>query len=288
MDRFKKVKIASIMGIIGNLFLFIIKSIIGLLTNSSAMLADAFNSGGDIVSSIITFIGNKIASKQADDDHNLGHGKAEYVYSLIMSIIMIFLSLSVLKNSVISIFENEKYIFSIWLIIVCIVTIIVKFSLYIYTNKLSKEQKNLLLKANSRDHINDCLVTSLSLVSILFTRINIYFLDGVIGTLISIWIIISYVKIFKESYDVLMDKSFSDSTKDEVYKIIFEHKEIKGVQHFISTPIGYKYKITFTIFVDGNLSTLESHEIADRLENEINNRIDDIYLTIIHVNPYEE
>lgn len=288
MERFKKVKIASILGIIGNLFLFVIKSIIGVFTNSSAMIADSFNSLGDILSSLITFIGNKIASKQADDDHNLGHGKAEYVYSMLMSIVMIMASFVVLKNSIFSIFESEKFTFSIWLIIICIITIIVKFSLYMYTSKIAKEQNNLLIKANSNDHRNDCLITSLTLVSSLLSLNNIYYLDGIIGSLISIWIILSYIKIFLESYDVLMDKSISNDTKNKVYEIINSHKEIKKIQHFVSTPVGYKYQISFTIFVDGNMSTFESHEIADKLEKEINSKIDDVYLTVIHVNPYEE
>ena len=288
MERFKKVKIASILGIIGNLFLFVIKSIIGVFTNSSAMIADSFNSLGDILSSLITFIGNKIASKQADDDHNLGHGKAEYVYSMLMSIVMIIASFVVLKNSIFSIFESEKFTFSMWLIIICIITIIVKFSLYMYTSKIAKEQNNLLIKANSNDHRNDCLITSLTLVSSLLSLKNIYYLDGIIGSLISIWIILSYIKIFLESYDVLMDKSISNDTKNKVYEIINSHKEIKKIQHFVSTPVGYKFQISFTIFVDGNMSTFESHEIADKLEKEINSKIDDVYLTVIHVNPYEE
>ena len=90
-ERFKKIKIASILGILGNFFLLLIKGSIGLLTNSQAMLADAFNSLSDVFSSFMTFIGNKIASKPQDEDHNMGHGKAEYIYSMIISIAMFLL-----------------------------------------------------------------------------------------------------------------------------------------------------------------------------------------------------
>ena len=82
MDKFKAIKRASILGVFFNVVLLIIKAIIGFITNSQAMIADAFNSAGDIFSSVMTFIGNKIASKPRDDDHNLGHGKAEYIFSL--------------------------------------------------------------------------------------------------------------------------------------------------------------------------------------------------------------
>ena len=249
------------------------------------MIADAFNSAGDIFSSIMTFVGNKISSIPRDDDHNLGHGKAEYIYSMLISISMILISLVVFKNSLSTLFNNIKYDFNIWLIVVCITTIIVKLSLFIYTNYLSKKYNNLLIKANSKDHIIDAVITTLNLISCILSTKNIYFLDGIVGVIISIWILISAIKIFIESYDVLMDKSIDEETKNEVIEIIKQHKEVIKINHFNSTPVGYKYQISFTIFVDGNLKTYESHEIANHLEKEILNKIDEIYLVVIHVNP---
>ena len=286
-ERFKSTKTASILGIFGNLFLLVIKGLVGFLTSSQAMIADSFNSFLDIFSSIMTYIGNKIASKPRDDCHNLGHGKAEYIFSMLISISMAYLSLKVFLNSCMSLFHKSTYHFSIWLIVVCIITIFVKFFLYLYTRKLSKKYHNLLIDANSKDHRNDCVVTFFTLISTLFSMKGFYFLDGVVGMMISIWIFITAIKIFIESYDVLMDKSIDDATKEKVYELIREHKEIKKVIHFNSTPVGYRYQISFTIYVDGNLSTFESHEIADKLEDEIRNNIPEIYLTIIHVNPVE-
>lgn len=285
MNRFKSVNKASILGIIGNVFLLVIKSSIGFITNSQAMIADAFNSAGDILSSVMTFIGNKIASIPSDDDHNLGHGKAEYIYSMLISIVMILMALFVFKDSFASVVNNNKYQFSIWLVVVCIITIIVKLCLFIYTNKLSKKYNNLLIKANSKDHRNDCVITFFNLISCLLALINIYYIDGIVGSLIAIWMIVTSLKIFKESYNVLMDKSISEETKQKVYKIIEKHSEVKKVIHFNSTPVGYKYQISFTIYVDGNMSTFESHDIADKLEKEIGETLEEIYLTVIHINP---
>jgi len=287
MNKHQKIKVASILGIIGNLFLLIIKGIIGFITNSQAMIADAFNSAGDIFTSLMTFIGNKIASKPRDNDHNLGHGKAEYIYSMLISITMIAMSVIILKESILSIINKKTYLYSNWLIIVCIITIIIKLLLYIYTNKLAKKYNNLLIKANSKDHLIDSIITTLNLISCLLAKENIYFIDGMVGIFISIWIVYVSVKIFKESYNVLMDKSISDDTKQKVIDIIKKYEEVKKINHFNSTPIGYKYQISFTIFVDGNLSTYESHDIADRLEKEITKTNDDIYLTVIHVNPID-
>ena len=283
----KKIKIASILGIIGNIILLIIKGIVGFITNSRGMVADAFNSAGDIFTSLMTFIGNKIASIPRDDDHNLGHGKAEYIYSMIISITMIFMSLLILKDSLVSLINNNTYEYSSWLVIVCLITIIIKLSLYIYTNKLAKKYNNLLIKANSKDHLIDSIITFFNLISCILAKTNIYILDPIIGIGISFWIIYTAIHIFKESYNVLMDKSISNDTKQKVINIINKHREVKKINHFNSTPVGYQYQISFTIFVDGNLSTYESHDIADKLEKEITNINDDIYLTVIHVNPID-
>jgi len=285
MERFKKAKIASILGIIGNIFLFIIKIIIGLMTNSKSMIADSFNSASDIFSSFMTFIGNKIASAPSDDDHNLGHGKAEYIYSMLISIVMFLLGYMIGKDSLLSLFNKQEYTFSIYLIIVCIITIIVKLFLYLYTKKISKKYSNILLEANSKDHRNDCVITLFNLISCILATKEIFIFDSITGLGIAIWIIITAIKIYKESYDVLMDKSISEETKKKVFEIINTHKEIKKVIHFNSTPVGYRYQISFTIYVDGNLSTFESHDIANKLEKEIANKLEEIYLTVIHVNP---
>ena len=284
MQRFKATKVASFLGIFFNLFLFVIKFIASFFTSSQAMMADAVNSLGDIFSSLMTLIGNKIASKPRDDDHNLGHGKAEYIYSLLISIVIIVVAVTLFKDSLESIIVKSDYTFSYMLIVVCIITIVIKLSLYFYTNKLSKSLNSLLLKANSKDHLYDAIVTSVNLLAIILTSFGIYFVDGLVGVLIALWILISGLKIFKESYDVLMDKAIDNDTKDKVLEVVKKYSEVKKINHFNATPVGYKYQISFTIFVDGNMSTYESHDIANKIERELE-KFDEIYLTVIHVNP---
>ncbi len=283
--KFKEIKKASVLGVIGNIVLLIIKGIIGFISGSQAMIADAFNSAGDVFSSFMTFIGNRIASKPSDDDHNLGHGKAEYIYSMFISITMMLMTFEVFKSSIKTLINGEKFTFSIWLIVVCLVTIIIKFSLFLYTSRLARKNKSLLLRANAIDHRNDLIITTLNMIAALLSLKNIYFVDSLVGIFISVWIFIVAFRIFRESYDVLMDKAFDEETRNKVYKIIEGYPEIKRVNHFNATPVGYKYQISFTIFVDGKLSTYRSHEIANKLEKEIDKKIPEIYLTVIHVNP---
>ena len=286
MDRYKTTQKASVFGIVGNIFLLIIKSIVGIATKSQAMIADSVNSAGDIFSSLMTFIGNKIASKPKDDDHNLGHGKAEYIFSMLVSISMIFVAIKLLESSVKALLNPVGYKFSWWLVVVCLVTILTKLSLYLYTHSLAKSQNNILLEANAKDHINDCIVTTFNLIASLLSIKGILWFDGIVGIGISIWILWTGVNIFIESYNVLMDKAISIENKNKVLEIISRHKEIKKIEHFNATPVGYKYQISFSICIDGNLSTFESHEIANKLEKEID-ELDEIYLTVIHVNPIE-
>ncbi len=285
MDKFKNIKIASVLGVVGNLFLFIIKFMIGVFTQSQAMLADSFNSLGDVLSSIMTFLGNKIASKQADEDHNSGHGKAEYIYSMLIAVVMFFLVLEIFVSSVSSFFYENDYVFSKWLVLVCIITIIVKFCLFIYTKKISKRYDSLLLEANSKDHRNDCVVSLFTLFSFIGGMNGLLFIDGVVGIGIALWIFMTAWDIFRQSYDVLMDKAIGEETKNKVLKIVEKKKEILKISHFNSIPVGFQYQISFTIFVDGNMSTFFSHEIANQIEEEIAAMIPEIYLTVIHVNP---
>ncbi len=284
MDRYAKTKLAGILGIVGNIFLLIIKGIIGFITNSQAMIADAANSAGDIFASLMTFIGNKIASEPKDETHNMGHGKAEYIFSMFISISMIVIALKLLYDSVMSLINQNAFEFSWFLVIVCIVTIVVKLSLYLYTSKLAKGLGNLLLEANKKDHRNDCIITTFTLISVLLSLVNIYWFDGVVGIGISIWIFYTGLKIFIESFNVLMDKSLDEESKKEIIEILNKYPEIKKYNHLNTSPVGYKYLISITIFVDGNLSTYESHEIADKLENDLD-KLDFVYLAIVHVNP---
>ena len=132
MNRYKETNIASILGIIGNIILMILKGIIGFISNSQAMLADFFNSFGDVFSSLMTFIGNKISSKGADEDHNLGHGKAEYIYAFLISIIMLLTAFTMIKKAVTTYLNHDQILFSNSLIIVSIITIITKLLLFFF------------------------------------------------------------------------------------------------------------------------------------------------------------
>lgn len=284
-ERFKITKRAGIYGIIGNIFLLTLKAIVGFASKSQAMIADCINSAGDIFASLMTFIGNKIASVPGDENHNFGHGKAEYIFSLFISISMIIVSIKTIIDAVTTLFTGNEIIFSWWLVSVCIITIIIKAILFFYTRSIYKKHNNILLEANMEDHRNDCIITTFTLISVLLSLKGINWFDSIVGIGISVWIFKTGIEIFIESYNVLMDISIDEKTKDIILDLIHAHKEVKAINEISSTPVGYQYIVFLTIAVDGNMTTFDNHKLADDLEKNIVG-LDNVYKAIVHVEPF--
>lgn len=286
-ERFKVTKRAGIYGMIGNMFLLLIKAVVGFTSKSQSMIADCINSAGDIFASLMTFIGNKIASTPGDEDHNFGHGKAEYIFSLFIAISMIIVSLKTIIDAVTTLFKGNEIIFSWWLVAVCIITITTKAFLFFYTRAMYKKYNNILLEASMQDHRNDCIITTFTLISVLLSLKGINWFDSVVGIAISAWICKTGIEIFMESYNILMDVSIDEDTKDIILDLVHAYKEVKGVNGISSTPVGYQYIVVLTIAVDGNMTTFDSHKLADDLEKNIV-ELDKVYKAIVHVEPFFE
>ena len=286
-DRFTVTKKVGMYGIIGNVFLLTLKAIVGFTSKSQAMIADAINSAGDIFASLMTAIGNKIASVPKDEDHNFGHGKAEYMFSLFISIAMIAVSIKTIIDSAKTLFTGSEISFSWWLVAVCIITIITKLSLYIYTKAMYKKGNNILLEASMEDHRNDCIITTFTLISILLSLKGINWFDSVVGICISAWICKTGGEIFIESYNILMDMSMDEETKDMVINIVNTYKDVKAINGISSAPVGYQYVVFLTIAVDGEMTTFKSHQLADKLEESITT-LEKVYKAVVHVEPYFE
>lgn len=283
-NKFNLTKKVGILGIVGNIFLLIIKSIIGFVFKSQAMIADSFNSAGDIFASLMTFIGNKISSVPNDEDHNFGHGKAEYIFSMFIAISMILVSAKLFYNSIYTLIMGSNLEFSWLLILVCIITICTKLFLFIYTKNAYKNQKNILLESNMKDHRNDCVLTTFTLISIILSLFGIYWVDSVVGIGISVWIGYTGFCILIESYNILMDISVDEKAKSLILNIIHSYKDVKKIDDIYSSPVGSQYIIFITIYLDGNLSTFESHSLANSIEEAVT-KLDNIYKTIVHVEP---
>ena len=276
------------LGILGNIILFVIKIVFGLISNSMALIADSFNSAGDIFASLMTWIGSRISSVPNDNDHNFGHGKAEYIFSMLIGISMIIVAGKLLYDSILSLVNGNMLTYSILLIVVCIVTIVVKVCLFIYCRIVYLKYDSLLVKSNMLDHRNDIIITLFTLIAIILANYGIYWFDGVVGILISIWIFKVGIKIFKESYDVLMDTSIDNDSKHHILCILKSYKEIKRIGNIYSIPVGYNYIVVVTIIVDGRMHTATSHELADEIEKRIKDGNERIQEVIVHIEPFSK
>ena len=197
---------------------------------------------------------------------------------------MIFVALKLIYDSVISLFNPKEISIPNLAIIVCIITITIKLIPFVYTSFLSKRTDSILIKALKQDHRNDCIVTTFTLISIILSMFGIYWFDGIVGIGISVLICITGIKLFIDSYNVLMDSSMDDETKQKILDIVKNYPFFFLFFFFFLKSVRYKYLFSISIYVDGNMSTFDSHQIADKLEKELNS-LDSVYLSIIHVNP---
>ncbi len=274
----------GIIGIAGNIMLFVIKILIALASKSQALFADSVNSATDILSSIMTLIGGKISSEPSDAEHNYGHGKAEYIFSLLISIVMAYLAIKIAYDGTFSLIKGAEFTFSYLLVAVCIITIITKLLMYLYVHKIGVKMDNILILANSQDHINDVWTTTSVLIGIVFALFNIYWVDGVVAIMIATKILFEAIKIFMESYNVLMDVSMPKSDLEKIKDIIANEKEIDHIDKVTSKSVGNEFIVIVKVSIDGNKTVNESHHIVGKLKSEIM-KLKGVYDVIVHVNP---
>lgn len=280
------VKKVSLLSIIGNLFLVIIKLIVGMFSSSQSMVADALHSIEDMMSSIVSYIAIKISSRPSDKEHPYGYGKVEYTFSFLISIIMIIVSITMIKETISNIFYGVRMTFNIWMVLVCIITIVIKSGLYIYSNRKYKLTNNILIRAGKDDHRNDIFITSTVLISTFASVFGLYFVDYIFGIIISLFIAFVGIRIFRLSYMVLIDTNLCDEKLEDIISKVNEYDEIKKVDMVIGKPIGEKYVIILKVAMNKDLDIYNSHDIESAIKKKLTLENDYIQDVVIHVNPY--
>lgn len=280
----KEVKKVGIIGIIANLFLLVLKFLGGIIFKSQGLIADAVNSFGDVFSSVVTLIGGKIAEKPEDIDHEFGHGKAEYVASFLIGIFMVIVGADTLYSSTKAAISNQSFEVSSFLLLIPIITIFVKSMLYVYVKFVAKKKHSILIEANAKDHRNDVLVSIGVLIGIIFGVSGYYFVDGIVGAIISLVIIVTGIKIAKEAYDILIDKCIDASISNELKEQIMQFDGINHIDEVKSKPTGDKHILIVKISVDPNMTVLESHKIAGMIREKMRQN-DKVYDAVVHINP---
>ena len=284
-DRSKATKQIALLGIAANAFLLCGKLAVGYVARSQAMIADGFNSAGDVFSSFMTLLGSKVGERPKDEDHPFGHGKAEYIFAFVISLSLILVAGTTFYGALATLIHGSEFSFSIPLIAVAGATILIKLGLFLFANRFASRYNSLLIRANAEDHRNDVFLTAGTVIGILCGVGGWMWVDGVIGMLISLWIAYSGFKILKSAYMVLLDTGVN---RDFVNHLDEDIRKIQGVDHIdsiLTSPIGSKHVVIAKVSVDGNLTVHQSHAIAKQIELDILRDHDNVADVIVHINP---
>ena len=278
--------LSGVFGIITNLILVVIKVIIGLLSASISIIADAINNLSDMGSSLLTIIGFKISSKPADKDHPYGHQRVEYIISLIIAMIIAFVGLELLTTSIDKIINPDVIKVEVITFIILGVAIVLKGLQGLFYLSASKKIDSLSLKASAKDSINDCISTTAVLIGTIISKVSGYNVDGIVGILVSGFIMYSAVMLIKETMSPLIGEKPDPELVEKVSRTVLSYPKILGIHDMITHLYGpSKVFISLHAEVDANDNVLVSHDLIDNIEQDIKKEFG-IEL-VIHMDPIE-
>ncbi len=278
--------LSSLVGIVCNILLFLTKLIIGMLINSISVMADAFNNLSDAASSIISFIGVKLAERPADKEHPFGHGRFEYISALAVAFIILQVGFQLLKGALDKILHPEEMTFNPILVGILILSVLVKIWLSFFNRKLGKRINSTVMLATSADSRNDVLVTSATIISTLFvawTGINI---DGYMGLLVSIFVMYAGFNIAKETLEPLLGQAIEREVYQKITTMVESYEGICGTHDLIIHNYGPTHRMaTIHAEVPSDIGFEHAHETIDQIERDVLQKLD-IFL-VIHMDPIE-
>lgn len=278
--------LASIVGIFCNVLLFAVKFTIGFLLKSLAVTADAFNNLSDAASSVISFIGVKMASKPADADHPFGHGRIEYIAALIVSFLVMEVGLSFLKNSIGKLMNPEEIVFELAPFLILVLSIGVKLWMGVFNRKLGKRIDSKVMLATAADSMGDVITTGATVLSILictFTSINV---DAVAGIVVSVIVMWAGFSIAKETLEPLIGQSVPKELYQQITEAVEAYEGILGTHDLIVHNYGPNHSMaSIHAEVPNDVDIEVSHEIIDRIEREVSKKLK-LFL-VIHMDPVE-
>ena len=281
--------VAGVVGILTNLILFVCKIIIGIIGNIMSIITDAVNSLSDMSSSFITVFGFKLSSKPADEDHPYGHARYEYLSSLFISIIIIFIGVVLLKSSIEKIISNEPTTVSLITFIILIISMLLKFFQLLLCKNFGKAINSDTLVLSSVDSRNDIISTFAVLVAsgiIYFVPTLPFSIDGIFGLLVSFFIIFNSLVLLKETIDPLLGEKADDELIKEIKDFVSSYEGVYGIHDLMVHNYGEKVNFTTVhVEVSSKVDVMLSHELIDNIEKDFREKFKG-HLTI-HMDPIE-
>ncbi len=276
--------LSGYIGVICNIFLFLIKLIGGFVINSISVTADAFNNLSDAASSIVTLVGTRLSQKPADKEHPFGHGRSEYIAAFIVAFLVLQVGLTCLKSAFGKILKPEPVLFHIGILILLVLSVIIKLWLAFFNKSMAKKINSSVLKATGTDAFGDVLITSVTIISILIGKFTGLKIDGWMGAIVSLVVLLAGFNIAKETLEPLLGEAIDKETYDGITKKVESYKGILGCHDLIVHNYGPSH-IMATIHVEvESKENLEGvHEIIDKIERDILREMG-IFI-VIHVDP---
>lgn len=278
--------LASFVGIGCNLILFAAKLAVGLVINSISVMADAFNNLSDAASSIIGFVGVKMAEKPADEDHPFGHGRIEYISAFIVAFIVIQVGFSLFKTSIDKIRNPESMTFSLVSVLILVLSIGVKLWLALFNRSLGKRIQSTVMMATAADALGDVMTTSATILSVIIFGVTGWNLDGFFGLAVSVVVMIAGVNIAKDTLTPLIGEPIDPSIYHEITEFVEKYDGIIGTHDLIVHNYGPSRSMASIHAEVPNDEPIEnSHEIIDKIERDCAKQLG-IFL-VIHMDPVE-
>ena len=277
-------KLSGIVGILNNLFLFVIKFVIGTIVHSVSIQADGVNNLTDAGSNIISILSFHLANKPADKDHPFGHERTETIASLFVGILILILGFETAKESISKVIHPGSIDFRIVSVIILIISIIVKFWMYTYNKKLSKTYDSSLLEATALDSISDVCGTTAVLVSTLLSPVLHFNLDGYMGIVVSGIILYGAYGLLRDMINSLIGEAPDPELVHNIVDRIMAHPAILGVHDMMLHNYGpNKIFASAHVEVDSSKDIFETHDHIDNIEREVkeNMNID----LVLHMDP---
>ena len=271
-DRSKKIVQTSLVGIFANLGLVVIKAIVGIVAMSVAIIMDAINNLSDALSSVITIVGTKLAQKKPDEKHPYGHGRVEYLTSLIISVIIIIAGSAAIVESIIAIIDNNLPQFEIWSVILIAVAILVKIAISFFFRYRGKKLNSDALKGSGIDALFDAFLSLGTLIAIIVALIWQVNIEGYIGAIIGLFMIKSGIDVLRGSLSSIIGERTSKETSEAIKKLVCSNHEVKGAYDLIVNNYGPDRGIgSIHIEVDDNLTAKEIHPLTRRIAVQVYN-----------------
>lgn len=277
-------KLSGIVGIFSNLFLFVIKFVIGTIVHSVSIQADGVNNLTDAGSNIISILSFHLANKPADKDHPFGHERTETIASLFVGILILVLGFETAKESISKVIHPGSIDFRIASVIILLISIIVKFWMYAYNKKLSKTYDSSLLEATALDSISDVCGTTAVLVSTLLSPVLHFNLDGYMGIVVSGIILYGAYGLLRDMINSLIGEAPDPELVHNIVDMIMAHPAILGVHDMMLHNYGpNKIFASAHVEVDSSKDIFETHDHIDNIEREVkeNMNID----LVLHMDP---